>query len=237
MKRILVTTISSLVASGFMLTNAQAESAWMGNAELGVILTSGNTETQSTNGKLNFTNEREKWRHFIGLEALNISDKDDTTAERYSGMGKSAFKFRELDYAFALGKAEHDRFSGYDYRTSLVLGYGRRLMHRDNMRLDVELGPGLRVSKPDKSKAENEAVFYVGGKYEWDISEAAKFTQELNSEIGKDAAISKSVSSLTAKVANDLAMKATLTLRHTSEVPEDVEKMDTETALTLVYSF
>ena len=122
MKNIYVATLTGIVASGFITSQAFAESDWKGNAELGVVLTSGNTETQSTNGKLNFTNERERWRHYLGLEALNIQDKTQTTAERYTAKGKSHYKFSEKDYAFGELSAEHDRFSGYDYRTSLVLG-------------------------------------------------------------------------------------------------------------------
>jgi putative salt-induced outer membrane protein YdiY len=32
-------------------------------------------------------------------------------------------------------------------------------------------------------------------------------------------------------------MKLSYTVRHTSEVPDDVDKTDTETAVTLVYGF
>jgi len=218
-----------------------AEDVWTGSAELGLILTTGNTETQSTSGKLDFHNERDKWRHTINLAALQIDDNkaDSTIAEKYSAKGKSAYKFSDLDYAFAELAGEHDKFSGYDYSASLVAGYGRKLMNKADMRLDVEAGPGFRRIKPDTEEAVNEAVAQIFGKFEWDISKTAMFSQEVSSQYGFDdgLTVSKAVSGLKSQINGDLSMKATLTLRHISDVAPGVEELDTETAVTLVYSF
>jgi len=237
MRNYLMIAVSGILLTGTALTNAQANDVWKGNAELGLLLTDGNTETRTTNAKFKIQNERDKWRHTLSLEALNSGDSETTTSERYTGKGQTAYKFSKFNYAFAEGNGEHDRFSGYDYRASIVIGYGRRLMDKDDMRLDVELGPGYRESKPDATKSEGEGVFQIGGKYDWDISKTTLFTQELNSQIGEDATISKSITSLSAQIVGNMAMKTSLTIRNTSKVPDGIEKTDSELGVTLVYSF
>jgi len=217
--------------------------AWKGEAELGVVATRGNTRTQTVSAKATVTKETAGWRHNAKAEALNsasrdkVTGDDTTTAERYIVSGKSDYKFSEHDYVFGNVIYENDHFSGYDYRMNETLGYGRRLLHSNELTLDVEAGPGARQSKPLTGDTKSEFVFHVGGNFAWKLSPAATFTEEVSSDIGDDATISKSVTALKAQVAGNLAMKASLTVKHTSTVPVGVNKTDAETALTLVYAY
>ncbi len=212
-------------------------SDWKGAGEFGYVATSGNTDTQSLTAKLGLINERAKWRHTLGLEALNNSDADTTTAERYGANWQSDYKISKRDYLFGRLSYETDKFSGYDYRTSETLGYGRRVLDITNMTLDLEAGAGARQSKLETGGSENEPIIRLGGKYAWQISPNAKFTENLWTEIGEDATITKSVTALQADIVGNLAMKLSFTVVNTSEVPAGVEKTDTETAVALVYGF
>ena len=73
--------------------------------------------------------------------------------------------------------------------------------------------------------------------YVYNISESGVFKQSLSSEIGSDSTISRSETSLSANISGNLAMKVALNINNNSEVPVGTEKTDTETAITLVYSF
>ena len=73
--------------------------------------------------------------------------------------------------------------------------------------------------------------------YSWFISETSKFTQTFSTEIGSDNTKSRAVSALTAKISGNLSMKLSLKLDHNSDVADGVDNLDTETAVTLVYSF
>ena len=77
----------------------------------------------------------------------------------------------------------------------------------------------------------------AGGKFAWAISKTSAFTEELVSEIGSDATISKSVTALTAKVNSKLAMKTSLTIKNNSKAPENTKATDSEVAMTLVFSY
>lgn len=228
------------VTSALLLTMAQAyaaESAWKGSVELGVIYTSGNTENESVNAKSAVEQTIDKWRNSASLEALNIKSKEGRTAEKYVGNGKSAYQFGEHSYAYVSGSGERDLFSGYDYQASVSAGYGYRAIGTEKVTLDLEIGPGYRQVKLDNDDAEGEAIGRLSAKYENKLSKTSTFGEELTSEIGSDATITKSITTLSAQVNGDLAMKISLTIKNNSNVPAGVEETDTETAVTLVYSF
>ena len=224
---------------------AEAEaSPWKIEAELGFVNTTGNTETSSTSAKFDATYEVEKWRDNVHAEAFGQQTQDETTketvvsAERYQLSGKSDYKFTELDYAFALADLKKDRFSGFEYEHVFTVGYGRKLIKQEDMELDVEIGPGLRVYKVDNApESKDESVLRLSADYWWQFTESAKFIQKLKSEIGEEFTTSESITGIQAAINKTLALKVTHTIRHKSEVPVDTEKTDTETAVTLVYSF
>jgi putative salt-induced outer membrane protein len=212
-------------------------SKWSGDVELGLVMTDGNTETQSLNTKLSLINERTKWRNEFKAEGLKVSDETTTTAEKYLASGKTNYKVTENNYIFALAKYEDDRFSGFDYQAGEFLGYGHRFTPADTVTVDAEIGAGARQSQlATSSSTKNEAVGRLAGAVVWKISETSEFKEELNTDIGKDNTISKSVTSLKAKVSTDLSMKLSLTVKHTSDVPVGTANTDTETAVTLVYN-
>lgn len=210
---------------------------WKGAGEIGYVATTGNTDTSNLTARLGVTNERDHWRHNLALEALNTQDDGDTTAERYLATWQSDYRFSENEYLFGRVAYEDDKFSGYEYRITETVGYGRRVLDRRNMTLDLEAGPGARQSKLEDGNTENEFVARLAAHYAWQISEHAKFTEDLSSDIGEDATITKSVTGLKAKINGNLAMKVTFTVENTSDVPDGVDKTDTETAVTLVYGF
>ena len=236
-------------ATGIILITASCsvmaeESTWKSQAELGIVNTSGNSKTSTVNAKVNATYEKESWRHNLHAETLKTTSANVTSAEKYQASGQSDYKFTETDYAFGRINYENDKFSGFDYQTTLSAGYGKRVINETDMTLDLEIGPGVRYSKTTAillpatpSVSDNDPLLRVAAKYLWKVSENANFTEDLSSEIGSDITISKSVTALQANINTTLAMKISFTAKHTSDVPFGSKKTDTETAVTLVYSF
>lgn len=227
----------ALCATAPLQAAALEDSEWSGAGEFGYLATSGNTETQSLSAKLGLINDRELWRHTLGLEATSNSDNEVTTAERYAADWQSDYKITKFDYLFGRLSYETDKFSGYDYRTSEVLGYGRRVLTTDSMKLDMEVGAGARQSKLETGAIEHEPILRLAGRYAWQISPTALFTQRLSADIGQDATITKSITALKVDVVGDLAMKVSYTVENTSTVPVGVKETDTETMVSLVYKF
>lgn len=233
-----------LAGMGLALTMGAAQAAddeatgsWTGDAELGFVLTEGNTETQNINGKLDFTQDLTKWRNNFKLEGMSTSEDEQTSAEKYLASWKSDYKVSELNFFFVTAQYEDDRFSGFDYQATVAVGYGRTVIKNDRHNLDLEIGPGFRRNELENGDTEDETIVKSAAKYRWKISESAKFSQDVIVDAGDEATISKSITALKSQVNGRLAMKASYTVKHTSEVPEGTKKTDRETALTLVYTF
>jgi len=229
--------LCGLLIIGCPITALAAPFGWKGEAELGMVLTDGNTETQNISAKMDLNDEQKSWRHNIHAEALNSSADDVRSAEKYILSGKTSYKFNAFDSTFLVGTYDDDRFTGFDYQVSLAVGYGRRLINTDDQTLDVEIGPGYRINELDNGDSVDEGMIRIGAQYVLALSKTSHFQQTLTSEIGEEITISKSVSSVKAQVNGSLAMKASLTIKNTSEVPAGTKETDTETTLTLVYAF
>ena len=55
--------------------------------------------------------------------------------------------------------------------------------------------------------------------------------------MGSDNTKSRAESALTATISGNLSMRLSFKLDHNTNVEDDVEKLDTETAVSLVYNF
>ncbi|MCG6938291.1 MAG: DUF481 domain-containing protein [Gammaproteobacteria bacterium] len=246
-KSIYTLILPALLAASVNVAAAEDEnkekSPWKSSIELGFIRTTGNTETQTTALKADATYEVEKWRHTGHAEGYGQQTEDANTgetvvsAERYQLIGKSDYKFTELDYAFGIINLQKDRFSGYEYEHIVSLGYGRKVIKQQNMELDLEIGAGERFYKEDNKDDDNEAILRLAGNYWWQITDNSKFIQELSTEIGETITSNRSVTGIQANINKTLAMKFTYTIRNKSKVPAGTEKTDTEAAMTLVYNF
>ena len=233
----------AMSANAIAAEEEEKKSPWTSSAELGYVRTTGNTETQTTSLKINAVYEVEKWRHTGRTEGFGQKSQDSTTgesvvsAERYELFGKSDYKFNEHDYAFGLVRLRKDRFSGFEYENIISAGYGRKVLKQDNMELDLEIGPGMRFFKVDNGTSEDEALLRLAGNYWWAITDTSRFTQELSTDIGEDITSSQSITGIQANINSTLALRFTYTIRHKSKVPVGTEKTDTETAISMVYTF
>jgi len=235
------TTLSVLITALLIAGNAVAEEApkslWKASAELGFVATSGNTKTETLNAKATASTDRKQWRHKGEITALKSSDDANTTAQKYTLMVQSDYKLEGKNFLFGVVTYDDDKFSGYEYRVTEAIGYGRRVIEETDMILDLEIGPGARQSKLDSGTTESEAILRAAANFGWTISKTSKFSEALTVEAGEDATVTKSVTSLASQIEGNLSMKITFTYKNTSEVPVGVEETDTETAITLVYNF
>ena len=214
-----------------------SSSKWTGEAELGYLKTSGNTDTESLHAKGKIVNERPKWRHTGTIEVVNKSDKGVDTADRLYVTGKSDYQINGRSYLFVMLSYDDDRFSGFDYQTTESVGYGYHVIKEEDLRLDVEVGAGDRQNKFADGRTSSEGLLRAAGDLEWKLSKTSTFTQALSVESGEDVTISRSLTGLKMQINGNLAAKLAYNVKHTSDVPPGFEKTDKESIVTLVYSF
>jgi len=228
------------------MVNAEEEpKSLSGSGEVGLLITSGNSETDSVNAKVGIKYEKEHFLSEANLAALYSSEKtevdgkkeDKVSAEKYNYSAKIGYKFNEADYVFINGDYEDDRFSGYDYKTTYSAGYGRKVIASDTTKLDIEIGPGYRYDVLEGGESEDEAILRGYAMFNYKFSDAVSFQQDVTVVYGSDNTNTKSVSALTSQIIGALSMKASFKVNHNTDVPADKDKTDTETALTLVYDF
>lgn len=211
------------------------ESHAKATAELGYVNISGNSESETFLAKFEAEYDYKRWEHFLGLEALNASQDDQRSAEKYLASLQSDYTFAPHAYAFSNLDYEKDRFSGYEYQAYWAIGAGYKLIDTDSHTLRLEAGPGYRVSDPDPGKTKEELIGLVSEKYSWIISETSEFEQSLASEIGESNTRTRFKASLISQINSTLSMKLGYALTHNSDVGPNVEKTDRETTVTLVF--
>lgn len=220
-------------------TEAGKEGPWSGNASLGYLATSGNTENQSFNGGFEVGYTSGKWFHRLGGKAVKNSQDKETTAEAYEMGWKSEYSFTENSYLFGRVDWRKDRFSGYEQQISESLGYGRRLIDSEAHTLNAEIGVGARQQTlRDAASTEEDDVILRGAMdYTWRFSETGQFMQQLAVESGSSNTYFESVSEVKAALIGQLALVASYTIKSNSDVPVGTEKTDTFTALSLEYAW
>ena len=216
---------------------AEDEDGWSGKATLGYLATSGNTENSTLNSGLEVGFATGAWAHAVTAAAITASENEVTTAEAYDLGWKTERELTEKSYLFGRLNWRKDNFGAYDTQFSQTLGYGRRIIDNDVHKLNAEVGAGARQSEFQDGTKENETILRGGAFYTWQFSETANFQQDLTIEAGDENTNLVSFSAVSAKLLGDLALVASFTVKHNTEVPPLTEKTDTYTALSLEYAF
>ncbi len=235
--RMLVMAAALAAPFASLAQDAEPESPWAGKATLGYLATSGNTENSTLNTGFEITYTKNKWSHLLETKAINSMEDDQTTAEAYYVGWKSEYNFNEHDFMFGRLNWRKDRFGGFDTQFSQTVGYGRRVINTDKHQLNFEVGAGARQSETQFGVEEDETIFTGGMFYKWQLSETAEFRQDIKAEKGDDNTYAESITALSAKLLGNLALVASYTVKHNTDVPATTEKTDTYTALSLEYLF
>ena len=243
--------ILGLCASGCVYAADEVKPLTL-DGEFGFISTTGNTETTSFKGKLAAHQELQMWSNDFVLESLykkdEVNGESKTTAQKYFLSGQGNYKLDNPDHRlFGFASYEDDKFSSYDYQATLAAGWQQKLWEEKTSKFSYSIGPGYAFSKTRdtiddngnvvKGQSENGLIVRGALDYQWKISDTATFKQLLSSEVGEDNTKSKSETSLSAQISGSLSLKVSLIMDHNSKVAEEKENLDTQTAVTVVYTF
>lgn len=228
---------SSLFALSLLIA-APAQAQWSGEISLGYLATSGNTTTESLNGKALLEYDAGSWKNSLQVLGAYANDQGETAAERYAASDKVDWKIDERNYIFAAVDWEKDLFAGIRERTSETVGYGRHVLMGPVHVLDLEAGAGARQTKENfTGQTEDDLIFRGLGKYEWTFSPTSRFAQSLKVESGESNTFGESLSELKLSIIGNLFATISYTVKHNTDVPAGTERTDTFTALNLSYVF
>jgi putative salt-induced outer membrane protein len=230
-----------LFASGVTLAADEVKPLSM-DGEFGFISTTGNTETTSFKGKLAAHQELDMWSNDFSVEGLykkdDVGGVSQTTAQKYFMSAQGNYKLENPDHRlFGFASYADDKFSSYDYQSTLAVGWQHKLWDDPSSRFSYSVGPGYSFAKTNAGESENSVIVRGAIDYQWKISDTATFKQLLSTEVGNNNTKSKSETSLSAKINDSLSLKVSLLMDHNSDVAEGNENLDTQTAVTVVYTF
>ena len=221
--------------------------SWSTSAELGAITTSGNTVGTSVTGKIDARQELDDWSNqyiFSGYFKEDETTNDEgqkireRSAERFSASAKAAYKLMaDHEKLFVLASHVNDKFGAYTKYSTLAVGHGSRWYQSSDKSVDVEFGPGYFSGTNDTGESEHGLTVRGAAAMKWKISQSAMFSQTLSVERGTSNTHSIAETSLSTKINGTMQMKAAFSARNDTRVPDDKKNTDTQTSLTLVYSF
>lgn len=244
-KQFIAASIIAAIASAPAL--AEEDKTLTMDGEFGFIFTSGNTETTSASAGFNAKQELEKWSNEFILKGLykkdtivgeDGGDVERTTAQKFFASGQGNYKLENPDHRlFAFVSYEDDRFSNFKYQGTVAAGWNQKVWGDETSSFEYSIGPGYSFAEDQTGESVNGAIVRGAVNYNWNISETSRFTQTFSTEIGSDNTKSRAESALSAQIAGNLSMKLSVKFDHNTDVADGIEKLDTETAVTLVYSF
>lgn len=244
MKKLLLAIAGTCVAASAI---AQDEpKPFTMDGEFGLIVTTGNTETTSATAGITAQQELENWSNDYQIKGLYkeetvIQDGEEverTSAQKFFASAQGNYKLENPDHRlFAFSSYEDDRFSNFSYQATLAGGWSQKMWETQKTAFEYSVGPGYSWAETQEGVDNDSFIVRGSAAFKWFISDTAKFTQTASTEVGSENTKSRAESALTATISGSLSMKVSLRLDHNSNVAEGVEKLDTETAVTLVYNF
>jgi putative salt-induced outer membrane protein YdiY len=217
--------------------------------EFGFLVATGNTNTSSITAQINTSQELTSWSYQVIGNALYKQSQqlvdgeksDAASAQKLFLSGQLDLKLSEPDdRLFIYGEYENNRFNGFRYQAALAAGWTSRLWHDKHSELKYSIGPGYAIAEveEDNSNEDNKSIIVRAAmEYKRKFSDHATFRQFISTEADQEFTKTKSETSLSTKLSGDLAMKLSFIMNLDTSVGPDIEELDTEAAVILVYQF
>lgn len=219
-------------------------SHWAGsNAQLGLVVNTGNTESTNFSGGLNLVYKNQPWTNTAQLQMQLNRSQGDLTKERYYASDQIQYSFSKERQNFVYGHAEFtdDKFSPYEYQMISSAGYGRDIWKTPTFTISLQGGPGVRYDVVrDNPQNHTNFVFYTQGNANWQVTKDMNLTEQVQYTMGSPYNYLQSVTALTNKLTGNLALQVSYTIQYYSQIPvgsANTKNLDTITNLALVYNF
>jgi putative salt-induced outer membrane protein len=222
--------------------------SWSGQAEFGLAIASGNADSETVNGKFAFLREEDRWFYGVNAAALRAESDDQLSANRYEAGLKLGYDFSERAYTFGTLRYENDDFASYESQLIASAGVGYRFIDSERTALLAELGPGVRRWQPIDGLAgtppvltsfdtETDAIVRGSLDFRHQLTATTALTNLLLAESGSGSTFVQNDLGVAVQMSDRYALKAGYQVRHTTEVPQGIEKTDTLFTTNLVVGF
>lgn len=223
----------------FLPTYALAEDGWSGEVDFGLMMLGGSAELANINAGINLHYGVGKWIHSIESNVLFSEISNKEIANRYGVKLRTEYTLSDKSFAFLRARYDVDKFSGYDSESSIIGGYGRKLLETDINKLQVGLGLGVAYFKKSASPFD-EATYPIVGlrvNYSHNLTENTVFKEGLQIEAGSENTIVVNKLELSVSMNKKLSINLGYDVKYSKEVPVGFDNVDTILTTNLAYNF
>ena len=235
---------------------AKAKPEYTASAELGFLYKTGNTKNANIKAGFNVQHEKDKWKTLVDFSILVKKDEieDDagnknfeTTDNTWNFLTQTNYTIGKVGKNYLYGSLTHeqDKFSSFESQSSFSAGWGRNWYKTKTSSLFADIGPGVTydvIRATETTPSENNTNFIIQAqvRYKHQFNDFVKFEQYF---IAKQAtqsgenSVYKSETSISAKLIDALQLKFAIRIDYDTEVEEGFENTNSETSMTLIYSF
>ena len=228
------------------------------SAELGFLYKTGNSKSGDVKAGFNFRHEKDQWLSLVAFNVLakkieeedeNGNDEFKTTDNKWNIVTQTNYTLNPEGQNYLYGNVayEEDRFSSFEKQSSVSFGWGRNWYKTENTSLFADIGPGYKydviaesVENDIAREIKRSLIIQAQALYIHQVNPFVEFRQLFVAKYATKSdenSIFKAETSVTTKLIESLSLKFSFTVDHDTKVEEGFENTNTETSLTLVYSF
>jgi len=228
-----------------------------GSAELGFLYKTGNTHSADIKTGIDLRFEKDRWLSLLNIDLLikktDIADKNTgdlhfkTTDQKWTIASQTNYSLDNSEKNYIYGNVwyEKNEFSSFIEQSSVSTGWGRHWYKTNEASLWGDIGPGFkrdqfRSTDKEPTKTITSWIIQAQALYIRKLSEHIELKQHLSAKqsikTGENS-IYKAETSITTKLISTLQLKFTFTVNYNTDIEDDKKNLDTQTAITLVYSF
>ena len=242
----------ALISSSALAAESIETPVTTSSAELGMLFKTGNTRSTDIKAGYDFKYEKGLWRSTLAFDLLvkksestldDGSENFETTDQKWTVVSKTNYTLNEAQksYVYANFDYEDSRFGSFDTQSSISAGWGREWYKTNVASFFADIGPGYKRDTIKDPKSTTSAfIIQAQALYLRKINDNVDFRQTVSAKYAPKSgenSIYSAESSLTSKLMEALQLKVSFKLDHNTEVQTGTDRTDTETSITLVYSF
>jgi len=222
---------------------------WVHSSGLGVVITSGNTETTTANVSHSSVWEKDKNKLSISLNgAYGVRETVNATGDKHNDEFVANFnekvqfnrKFSDAFYWYVSEGVEIDKIINLEYRLTIGPGLGYSALKNDKFTLDFELGAVYIDQKYEDTDSKDNVSGRIAEKFTWKISSTSNLwfhTEALfNLEDSDDYRINAELG-IDVKINQNWMIRSTISDKYNNAVPKPTEKNDIVFMTSIVFKY
>lgn len=206
--------------------------------EAGLVLTSGNSDSQIVTVSGQLQRQQHNWLHTVNGDIYSAAYNSNRTAESYRLELMSRYDLPNQRYWFANARYFDDKFDSFKGIASAAAGAGFQPLNHRRARWDVFAGLGYSAQRRESNNADISGATFLGlSSYHYQLTDNTDVAIRSRFEYLPDNTYIRNTASLKVAINSTLSVRLGYELRYNARPDRADENIDTITKANLVYAF